>query len=89
MTKQNRYQALQDIASEWKRYAETLDDNILKQEAEILEKIACDYGEVALQKFHKDAPEGTEEESLDDERKGAPVVGTEQQLSTKRQKFSK
>lgn len=89
MMNQSRYQALRDIASEWRRYAETLERDDLKQEAEILDKIACDYGEVALRKFHKDPPEGNEEQALEDERKGAPVVNTEHQLSIKRKKFTK
>jgi len=88
MTKIDTFRTMKAIASEWRRYAENLDDQTLRNEAEILEKIAEDYGEVALKKFHKDPPEH-EELALEDERKGAPEVATEEQLGVKRKKFSK
>lgn len=89
MTKQETFLSLKSIASDWQKYAEALDNDELRKEAEILEKIACDYGEIALSKFHKDPEEGSQEKSLEKSRKGAPVVSTEERLRIKNDKFSK
>jgi len=89
MTNQETLKIIKSIASDWKKYAETLDNDALKQEAEILEKIANDYGEIALRKFHKDPGEGNDEQLLEGERKGSPITTTERQLSIRRNKFTK
>jgi hypothetical protein len=89
MSRQETFSTIKSIASEWRRYAEALDSDALRKEADILEKIACDFGEVALSKFHKDPGEGSQEKLLEDERKGAPVVTTEERLRIKKDKFAK